>query len=146
LWGDSPVATRWDHFRKNVNGIGPAMMSELLCHCHPKQCGLWNRVVVPALTNLKVANLPKHDYQLNGKFYEHLSRILIQVSSELDRRGLPDPDLLHVDYFIWKELRKQESVVVEETEAAANLGVSPPEFIHNDIRDKITSIGQFLGF
>jgi hypothetical protein len=34
MWGDKPIEKRWNSFRKNIKGFGPAMISELLCHTH----------------------------------------------------------------------------------------------------------------
>ena len=43
LWGSDPVAKRWDKFRKEIKGIGVAMMSELLAKTHPSDYLIWNR-------------------------------------------------------------------------------------------------------
>ena len=47
LWSDEPVReNRWNRFRSKIKGMGPAMMSELLCHmfilsvCSLEQTGL----------------------------------------------------------------------------------------------------------
>ena len=37
VWGDLPIDRRWDHFRSNIKGMGPAMMSEILCHSRPEE-------------------------------------------------------------------------------------------------------------
>ncbi len=31
VWGGQAVENRWDHFRQEIKGMGPAMMSEILC-------------------------------------------------------------------------------------------------------------------
>jgi len=36
IWDKDSIEKRWDHFRSKIKGIGPAMMSELLCHAHPE--------------------------------------------------------------------------------------------------------------
>jgi hypothetical protein len=43
IWGTESVKDRWDKFRSNIKGMGPAMMSELLSHIHPNKCMIWNR-------------------------------------------------------------------------------------------------------
>ncbi len=43
IWSKLQIDQRWDTFRKTVKGLGPAMMSEILCHVHPTTCMLWNR-------------------------------------------------------------------------------------------------------
>jgi hypothetical protein len=37
LWDEDPIEKRWDRFRSKIKGMGPAMMSEILCHVHPDQ-------------------------------------------------------------------------------------------------------------
>ena len=66
VWGESAVEKRWDRFRSKIKGMGPAMMSEILCHVHPDECILWNRRAYVGLNYLKVPSLPKYDYQLTG--------------------------------------------------------------------------------
>ena len=43
IWGGEPIRERWNNFRSNIKGMGPAMMSEILCHVHPKDYMIWNR-------------------------------------------------------------------------------------------------------
>lgn len=43
VWGKEPVEARWDKFRNDMSGLGPAMMSEILCYTHPEKHILWNR-------------------------------------------------------------------------------------------------------
>ena len=94
LWGEGPVESRWDAFRSSVKGIGPATMSELLCHTHPEECLLWNRRAYVAFQKLGVPGLPRYDYQLDGKKYRVLSDVALAISTELKKQGLPDTDLL----------------------------------------------------
>lgn len=35
LWSDKDIEERWDRFRKIIKGMGPAMISEILCKTHP---------------------------------------------------------------------------------------------------------------
>ena len=152
LWDDSPIEKRWDRFRSKIKGMGPAMMSELLCYVHPNQCVLWTRRVYVGFQYLGVPNLPKYNYQLTGKKYNALSKTAQIIAKELSKNGIEDATLLAVDYFIWHELQ-----VVDKLSKIHKGGVEPPpvidtgdtktsEFIHNEIRDKIADIGQWLGF
>ena len=43
LWGADVLSKRWDKFRKEIKGIGVAMMSELLTKTHPLDYLIWNR-------------------------------------------------------------------------------------------------------
>jgi hypothetical protein len=59
VWGDHDIPERWDDFRSRVKGMGPAMISEILCKTHPDDFMLWNRRAYVGLNYLQVENLPK---------------------------------------------------------------------------------------
>ena len=84
--------------------MGPAMMSELLCHVHPDECVLWNRRAYVGFNYLGISGLPRYDYQLNGQKYKELSGTAKMIAKELAAKGVADATLLAVDYFIWHEL------------------------------------------
>ena len=150
LWSDKPVEERWDRFRKNIKGMGPAMISELLCKTHPNKYIVWNRRAEVGLNYLGVDDLPKYDYQLDGKKYKELCNIEKEIAQELSKVGFEDDSMLVVDYFIWHELQVEEVLAntskSKEKEEEESLEDDTSDFIHNDIRDKIRNIGQWLGF
>ena len=153
VWGEAPVAARWDRFRSKIKGMGPAMISEILSHAHPDQCMLWNRRAFVGLRYLGVENLPKYDYQMTGKRYEELSDITQTIVKELAANGFPDADLLTADYFIWEELQVESNLSAlfrtgEEDQSSpqeVDTGGQVEEILHNEIRDKLKDIGQWLG-
>lgn len=152
VWGANDISVRWDNFRNQIKGMGPAMISEILCKTHPNEFMLWNRRAYVGLNHLSVKSLPRYDYQLTGKVYEHLCGVCKEMSVELDNLGFKDTTLLAVDYFIWEELQVEDNLSKiytkkKEKETPTDL-VSPDEseFIHDDIRDKLRDIGQWLGF
>jgi hypothetical protein len=104
VWSDDPIDARWDRFRKRIKGMGPAMMSEILCHTHPADFMLWNRRAYVGLHKLSVPNLPRYDYQLNGRRYQELSSVAQQVAAEMRNASIVDADLLTVDHR-WHELQ-----------------------------------------
>jgi hypothetical protein len=108
VWGNSSVDVRWDRFRSKITGMGPAMMSEILCHAHPKDCVLWNRRAYVGFSYLGIENLPRYDYQITGKRYLELSQKAKTIASEMCSLGIAVPDLMTVDYFIWNELQYME--------------------------------------
>lgn len=155
VWGTDTIDKRWDRFRSSIKGMGPAMMSELLCHAHPEDFILWNRRAYVGLDHLGVEGLPRHNYQLTGKKYLALCETAKSIAEEMRKEGVSDANLLTVDYFIWDELQveenlsqihkpqfvpKQESIELEKAPAEA------AEFLHNEVRDKLEEIGVFLGF
>lgn len=148
LWGSDNIQRRWDNFRKSIKGIGPAMMSEFLCNTHPDECIIWNRRAYVALDHLGVENLPRYDYQLNGKMYSHLINICKSVGDELKKAGVEEVNLLTVDYFFWDELQVEEklSKIHKKDKKPPAVKLDPSNFIHNEIRDKLAEIGEWLGF
>lgn len=153
VWGSDGVEKRWDRFRETVKGVGPAMMSEILCHVHSGECMLWNRRAFVGLQALGVPNLPMYNYQLTGKRYRELSDIAKAIAKELSGNGIAAANLLTVDYFIWDELQSDGSLQQAMKGGAAKTGSAPlptddkaSVFIHNEIRDKLSDIGEWLGF
>jgi hypothetical protein len=155
IWGPDTVDKRWDRFRSTVKGMGPAMMSELLCHAHPEDFILWNRRAYVGLDHLGVDGLPRYNYQLTGKKYLELCLTAKLIAEEMRKDGIPDANLLTVDYFIWDELQVEENLSqLHKPQAAAKqikveLEKAPAEaaeFLHNEVRDKLEDIGRFLGF
>jgi len=157
MWGADPVAKRWDRFRKQIKGVGPAMMSELLCQAHPNECLLWNRRAIVGLSRLGVPDLPRYNYQLTGKRYAELCAVAREIAAEFAKLSGKPADLLLVDYFLWSELQSSESLDAAHRAALGDLPVLPPpvttakldnttaEFVHNEVRDKIANIGEWLG-
>ncbi|MDQ1336231.1 MAG: hypothetical protein QG552_3181 [Thermodesulfobacteriota bacterium] len=154
VWGDARVMERWDRFRSNIKGMGPAMMSEILCHVHPKTCMLWNRRAYVGLNYLGIKGLPKYNYQMTGQKYRELSNLVQKIADELKKHGIEDPDLLSVDYFIWDELQVEDNLSqihkkLDYHDKKADIESAEKdtsEFIHNEIRDKLADIGEWLGF
>jgi hypothetical protein len=156
VWGQSTIEERWDRFRSAIKGIGPAMMSEILSHSHPGEYILWNRRAYVGLNYLGVDDLPAYSYQVTGKRYRRLCDIALEVTAELRNQGISDANLLTLDYFIWSELQVADNLsqihakppTIEIPSGATSTGESATavEFLHNDIRDKVAEIGEFLNF
>ncbi len=158
IWGKEDIAARWDNFRARIKGMGSAMISEILCKTHPNEYILWNRRAYVGLKYLGVEDLPRHDYQLNGSMYKYLCATAAEISKALKQEGAADISLLAVDYFIWDELLVEEVEAVEDNLDKIHSTKTTNEPIpavpskeestskHNDIRDKLKDIGQWLGF
>jgi hypothetical protein len=154
-WGSKPIGERWDSFRKQAKGFGPAMISEILCHSHPSENLLWNRRVYVGFNYLGIKNLPRYDYQMTGKKYEELSRVAKAIAAEMSKHGIPDVTLLTVDYFIWDELQVEDNLSdiflkgkegKEPDPSIKAVDKETSDFIHNEVRDKLADIGTWLGF
>jgi len=151
LWGKDSIEKRWDNFRTNVKGFGPAMISELLCKTHPFEYAIWNRRAFVGLQYLGVDDLPRYDYQFNGEAYKRICDIENLIGKEMTKAGLEDASLLAVDYFIWEELQVEDNLskLGSKTKVAVpveKLSDKESKSIHNDIRDKLRDIGVWLGF
>ena len=140
LWGEGSVYDRYSRFLRGVKWFGPAMVTELLAHVHPKQCGIWNDRARKALEILGFKDrLPLKKYELSSKEYEDFCQVLSAIADELKGLRVPDePDLLVVDYFLYEVYTSQKRDLP--------VGEVVPEFDHNEIRDKIRDIGTWLGF
>lgn len=153
VWAEQPLDQRWDTFRKTVKGMGPAMMSEILCHVHPTICMLWNRRAYVGLNFLGVPDLPRHNYQVTGRKYQELCRTATEIAKEMQALGDADANLLTVDYFIWDELQVAENLTdiykpIPSPAAPAHVDkvdATTSAFIHDEVRDKIAEIGTWLG-
>ena len=110
IWGKAPSEIRWDRFRSQIYGMGPAIMSEILCKTKPDEYMLWNRRAYVALNYLGVEKLPRYDYQFTGKVYKNLCNIVKEIAHEMKQAGFFDTSLLSVDYFFWDELQIEENL------------------------------------
>ncbi len=152
LWGPRKLGDRWDAFRLGIKGMGPAMISEILCKTHPQECMLWNRRAYVALNYLEVEGLPRYDYQLTGDVYQHLCAVVKDMAKVLTEAGFEDKGMLGVDYFIWHELQVEDKLSQIRTKKQGKVEEvqKPTEkelvFVHDDSRDKLRDIGQWLGF
>jgi len=152
LWSSEDVEKRWDRFRKEIKGFGYATISEILSHVHPKECMVWNRRALVAYNYLGIEDLPVYDYQCTGKRYKELCKISKEIAEELRKATIDDVNLLTVDYFIWDELQVEDNLSKIKLEkekkkiTAKEIKEDKQHFIHNEIRDKISDIGGWLGF
>jgi hypothetical protein len=156
VWGSPSVQSRWDHFRSAVKGMGPAMISEILCHSNPDNYMLWNRRAYVGLNYLGVDDLPRYNYQVTGARYRALCDMATSITKIMQEESISDANLLTLDYFIWDELQVEENlsqihkkVKLGSVEATAVEQIAPeaaPEFLHNEVRDKLEQIGVWLGF
>jgi len=149
VWSELDIKERWDNFRNNIKGMGPAMISEILCKTHPNEFMIWNRRAYVGLNYIEVKNLPRYDYQLTGEVYNYLCRVCKEIAMELKKAGFQDQTLLAVDYFIWDKLQVEDNlskIYVRKPPTEPKISSVESKFIHDDIRDKLRDIGQWLGF
>jgi len=131
-----PPETRYERFVKEIKGLGPASVTEMLCYIQPQACGIWNKKARRAFEILKLDSYVDPDkYQLTAGEYKTFNQVLRSISEELKAAGFREADLLFVDFFLYE---------VSQTTPGP---VPPPkEFPHDEIRDLIRDIGVMLGF
>ena len=145
LYGKGNLEERWDNFKKQVKGFGPAMMSELLCYVYPNECMLWNTTAIKAYQNLDITDIPTHNYQMTGKRYIELTKIALEIKKEIVSIYKKEVDLLFVDYFFWDKLRDSILTVQSDKNEKKESVVNNKSY-HNEIVDYIKNIGSLLGY
>lgn len=143
LYSQRKLGERFDMFRKNVKGMGDAMITEMLAYFNPREYGIWNRRAKEGLLKLGInklnGDIGLHKMsRLSGRDYEVVINILKQIAPLLkEEQSLPDPDLLDVDYFLYYlgELHDVDENTVEDHYGD-----------HNEIVDMVLNIGRGLGF
>lgn len=146
FYGKASLVSRWDDFRSNIKGLGPALMSELLNKFNPNEYILWNKKSKTAFTALNIEKTPKYSSSIDGKRYDYLCKVGKSLVKKAQEQGVKEIDnMLALDYFIWQELQIESPSKVVPTEDKPE---TPKQqlFVHNDVRDRIRDIGELLGF
>lgn len=150
LFGTNPIETRWDIFRKEFKGLGPASMSELLAYVNPKEYILFNKNTVRSLSYLGVKGLPKYDYQRTGKKFVEICGYAKEILKLIVSNGIKDADLLDVDYFLWNEvlplIQDSQPVSSPDVPDIEKISNKDSKSLHDEIKEKIVEIGELLGF
>ena len=152
LYGSAPMEKRWDDFLKNVKGLGPATMSELLTYVNPDEYVIFNKTTVLCFAYLAIPGMPKYNYQYTGKKYVEVCNVAKEISRVMAAAGIDDTDLLAVDYFLWDEvLPFAEKMATDGAEQAMTAPTKPvtskeSKSLHEEIKEKIVTIGELLGF
>ena len=146
LYGGEEMAKRWDEFRRQIKGIGPAVMSEILNKFSPSEYILWNRKAETGFLLLEIEGVPRSSSLINGKVYADLCRKGVELVDYAQKHGAEEiDDLLTLDYFIWQEVQHEEAAPTEQPVIVPKTK-EDSLFVHNDIRDIIKEIGLMLGF
>lgn len=145
LYGDYSVSERWDNFLKDVKGIGPSTISELLCYINPHEYFIFNKTTVKCLSYLEADNLPKHNYQYTGERYELICQTAKSIAADMQNAGFNNPSLLEVDYMLWDEILPLAQKNFKAKIIAPVENTKPKRF-HDEVKGKIVEIGNFLNF
>lgn len=135
---------KYDAFIGSVKGMGPSMVTELICYLTPERAGIWNDKARKALTWLEVNQLPLNKYKITGQEYKELNDFLAFVALKMDQAGYKDADLLLVDYLLWEVW---DSYVKNERQILpAPIVTIKSQSRHDELINKIVEIGAWLGF
>ena len=151
LYGSAAIEKRWDEFLKNVKGLGPATISELLTYINPQEYVIFNKTTISCYTYLDIPDMPKYNYQYTGKKYVEVCTTAKQIAAMLKSAGADDADLLAVDYFLWDEilpLAEKKTPDVPQPVPVVDKPVSAKDTksLHDEIKEKLVAIGELLGF
>jgi hypothetical protein len=140
LWGDRPIAERYERFRENVKHMGPSQMTEILNSINQKDYAIWNERVRNALEVLNITDVIPLKHYITGKDYEKFCLLAKEIAQVIRDNKLTDPDLLDVDYFLYH--------VQENFKTTKQLGLEKEvkEFDHQEVKEMLVRLGQGLGF
>lgn len=142
LYGEGLFNERFDKFIKEIKGLGPSSLTEILCLFNSEKFCIWTDRIRKALSILKFNNLPLKKYYISGEEYENINETLMLITKKLQDLDMSDADLLAVDYFLY-EIWYSEKEKKEVKEKAIQESF---EFDHNEVRDFVKDIGVQLGF
>lgn len=126
---------RYERAVSRIRRLGPASVTEMLCYSDPEHCGIWNERAREAIKRLGLESFASPEkYRLSAAEYVTLNALLEAIGKELDAAGVPEVDLLMVDFFLY------------EVSAGEKLSLPAKAFDHDEVRDLIQSIGTMLGF
>jgi len=142
LYGEDTIDIRYDKFKKEIKYLGPASITEILCLFDPNNFIIWNDKARRGLEKLKIEYLPIKKYYITGKEYVEIINVFKEILNELDKLNYPALNMLGVDYLLYEisilKENEEEKIFMEKEEEE--------DFDHNEIRDKIQIIGDWLGF
>lgn len=152
LYGSLDLETRWNEFLKDVKGLGPATVSELLSYSNPKEYVIFNKTTVLCYSYLGVPDMPKYNYQYTGKKYIEVCTIAKEIAKKMEDSGIRDVDLLVVDYLLWDEIlslvekNEQEDGSSKTVQQDTSSSTRNDKSMHDEIKEKLVEIGGLLGF
>lgn len=138
------IEKRYEDFLKNIKGLGPASVTEILALRFPCDCAIWNNKARKALLNLGFAkDIPVKKYQITANELARFNDICRAIAEELSLNSEEKTDLLGVDYFLYEVANhKSDNDFIQEQVKQA----SKNDYDHDEICEFIRNIGIFLGF
>ena len=156
LYGSDPLDKRYDRFKRNIKGLGPASMTEILAFVLPDRCGMWTKSPKSVLPFLGMkALLPDrvYKYPINGREYIKCNEVLGLIKNELGLQSeLKDVDFLDVNYFLWfvfsevMDFQVKPPLIEREVTIPIGEPLEIAELTHWDVMGILVDLGNLLGF
>jgi len=143
LYGNDPIAKRFDHVKKNVRMMGAACISEILAHHNHVEYPIWNSRSRQGLISLGISEsqLPKST-QIKGSQYAAFCQLTRDVRNQIAKEYPEFSDLFKLDFLLYF-VSLQDEVASEELIASP---VQVDDFDHDAVIDQIVELGDGLGF
>ena len=163
LYGEEDLRTRFDHFSEKISGLGPSSITEILVFFRPNEYCLWNNKPKEVIPKLRLKQgLPDRvfKYQIRGKDYEIIQRVMGNLLDEMRDSGFSNADFLDFDIVMWmlfSEYQKEEPLVIEESvkelekktlkvQAVETSVFDENTFSHEDAEGLLIELGNILGY
>lgn len=157
LYGNNPLDTRYDRFRRNIKGLGPSSITEILAFVLSDKCGLWTKSpknVLPFLGMKTLLPDRVYKYSINGRDYVKCNEVLGLIKNEVSLQSeLKDVDFIDVDFFMWfvfSEVMERQAksllIVKEEMKPPISEEIKIAELTHWDVMGILVELGNLLGF
>jgi len=104
LWGDAPIAQRYDRFRNVIKGMGPSSITEILCFVRAGDYPIWNekpKNVLPLLGMRPLLPDKVYKYDISGDEYARCIVVLDILRREVESHGFPGVDFMDLDILMW---------------------------------------------
>jgi len=145
LYGNEPVADRFDYVKKHVRMMGAASISEILAHHDHRTYPIWNSRSRRGLLTLGVEEslLPK-SAQITGKQYAAFRELACDVRGQVAEQYPGFEDLFELDFLLYfislQQSPSKPSVPISVEENGAE------DFDHGEVIEQVLELGDGLGF
>jgi hypothetical protein len=145
LYGNEPVADRFDFVRKNVRMMGAASISEILTHHDHNTYPIWNSRSRQGLIRLGMneTRLPK-SAQITGGQYATFCKLALDFREQIAKQYSGFDDFFELNsllYFVsLQQLPTRQPISVHPEENGVE------DFRHGEVIDQLLELGDGLGF
>ncbi len=150
LYGPGEIDIRYDEFRKNIKGVGPSSISEILHFIFPDKFCLWNEKPKSVLPFVGLNLLPDKffKYQItNGNEYLQCVNALRVVKDSLKDYAIRD--FIDLDIFFWYIYDDVMPAKVEKKARAVKTKPTPKLvqiLDHDGAEYYLLELGRMLGY